>query len=206
VETVAMIQGTKEVEQPIGGNSVWLLGFNEPDVPGFARQTPAEAAKNWHRVEELHPDRLLVSPAPGSWEVYDARHWLQDFRSAYIAAYGRPPRLDALAVHTYFSYAQDAINRVNEAIELAKEWGARGVWVTEFGMPWGEATPTEQDLAELRGFLAFLDGNNKVLRYSWFPSHVDIANRPPWYPADWRDMSLVDAAGNLTELGKVYAR
>jgi hypothetical protein len=186
-----------------GGNSHWLLGFNEPDAPGWARQTPQQGAVNWRQIEQWYPDRLLVSASPGAWDVFDGHNWLRDFRNAYNTAYGQMPRIDALGVHVYFLTATDAINRVEEAIRMSDAWGAQGVWVTEFGMPWGTCGSNSRELSEERKFLDYLNSNPKVLRYSWFGSHVNLVPRPDWYPSDWCDLSLIDN-GALTPLANVY--
>jgi hypothetical protein len=205
VESVPMIQSAtnSQLVSNAGGNSQWLLGFNEPDLSGWARQTPQQGAVNWKQIEQWYPNRLLVSPSPGAWAVYDGQNWLRDFRTAYNATYGRMPRIDALGVHVYFTLATDAINRVEEAIRMSDAWGAQGVWVTEFGMPWGSCGSNSSELTEERKFLDYLNGNPKVLRYSWFGSHVNLVPRPDWYPSDWCDMSLIDN-GALTPLANVY--
>ena len=77
----------------VGGNSPYILGFNEPDLSSQANLTPQRAAVLWRRIEQAYPHRLLVSPAVSCGDLY----WLVRFRSAYRELYGTWPRFDVLA-------------------------------------------------------------------------------------------------------------
>lgn len=199
VESVPMIQSGAQISNTIAGNSEWILGFNEPEMPGWAHQTADEGAQNWRLIEQRYPDKLLISPSVISAGSYDALNWLHDFRAAYRAHYGENPRLDALGVHIYFEYAANAEPVISQAIALAAEWGAQGIVISEMGMARGDPTGSEEQT-----FMDWLQ-TQPVLRYSWFGSSIDVENgiKQGWYGSDWKDMSLVKG-GALTDFGKVY--
>lgn len=202
VESVPMIQSGAQISNTIASNSDWLMGFNEPDmncVACWAYQTPEQAAVNWRLIEERYPDKKLVAPSPISGTHYDLLGWLARFYAAYIALYGSPPRLDALAVHIYFVQASDAEVMVQEALNQAIAWDVPQVWVTEWGMALGDPDGMQEAT-----FLDWLQTSG-VARYSWFGSSIDIENgiKQGWYSKDWADMSLVKG-GALTDFGKVY--
>lgn len=203
IESVPMIQAASGVSLTVTGNSRWIMGFNEPDIAGWAQQSPEEAATNWRILEDAHADKLLVSPVPMSGATYDPANWLHLWRAAYIAQYGRPPRIDALAVHVYFEIAVNAEVAVKEAEDLASAWGVGEVWVTEFGLARGD--PGGQEVA----FLDWLQTEPMITRYSWYSSRINVAQgiAQGWYGSDWADMSLVDwATRMLTGFGEVYVR
>lgn len=202
-ESVPMIQAASSVSLTVGGSSRWILGFNEPDMPGWAHQSPEEAAVNWRILEETHADKLLVAPAPMSGATYDPANWLHLWRAAYIAKYNTDPRINALAVHVYFIEAANAEAPVREAEELASAWGASEVWVTEWGLARGD--PGGQEAA----FLDWLQARPKVTRYAWFGSRINVqlGISQGWYGTDWADMSLVDWNTRLlTGFGEEYVR
>ena len=128
IDNVPMIWGAGNVNATITGSSQWLMGFNEPDQPDQSNIPAATAAVAWHQIEQKYPERKLVAPAPSHLHL----NWLVDFRNAYITQYGKPPRLDALAMHCYLATAAECIQLGQSYKSMAQAWGVKEVWVTEF--------------------------------------------------------------------------
>jgi hypothetical protein len=63
VENVPMLWSSVK---DVGGNSQWIMGFNEPDLKGQANIAAARAAQMWQQIESKFPDRKLLSPRPHS--------------------------------------------------------------------------------------------------------------------------------------------
>ena len=204
VESVPMIRDASQMQDHVGGNSEWILGFNEPDgVEPYGSGIQADdAAALWQQIEAWFPSKRLVAPSPSSAAVWDSANWVHDFRASFLSANGRNPRLDALNVHIYFDCAAMGIGAVSGAIEHAQEWGIPEVWVTEMGMPW--TPPTTETLAQMRQFMNWLNMEPMVTRYAWFATYIPAG--AVWYPAHWQNLSLVTEAGQLTAWGKEYVR
>ena len=84
IESVPMIGNADRVAYDLGGNSVWILGFNEPDLAVQSNITPEYAAQLWRQIETRYPQRKLVSPAVSDPDS----GWLLRFRLAYYTEYG----------------------------------------------------------------------------------------------------------------------
>lgn len=201
VETVPMIRDLSMVEWQIGGNSAWVLGFNEPDLcPWQACLTPEAAVWPTVRIEERFPDRKLVAPAPSSQHV----EWLPQFREAFHRATGRHPRWDALAAHCYLWTADRCIELVKLFVGWCELWGVPELWVTEFAFVPAWAADPE---AEARKFTAYLESEPRVTRYAPFLSHGGGCD--PFWP-DCRpeaDPSLLEAdLMTPTVMGGWYAQ
>ena len=180
----------------LGGDSHYVMGFNEPDQPGQAGIPPGEAVSLWVRIEEQFPDKLLVSPAPS--HVHPG--WLAEFYTAYVASEEHPPRLDALAVHCYFADSASGCRAiVEQVIGYAKEWEVPGgVWVTEFAPIVRIESP---DPDEARRFIQWLEDNPDVARYAWFPTRLDGSEYWNPNPDDW---ALLVKGDQITEWGELY--
>lgn len=213
IDNVPMMWGASQVESEIS-ESTWLLGFNEPERPEQANLTPQAAAIAWHRIEERFPDRRLVSPATmgGLGQQDIALKWMRDWRTAYIAEYGIPPRVDAIAFHVY-GWGADSFIEISERYKaLATEWDVENLWLTEFAMLagagkapcWGNSFETQ--LPEAQRFINYLDSDPMIARYAWFASRIDI---DAWYAIQPNQCNspLIDfATGELTGWGKWYSR
>lgn len=204
-----MIWGESFVEYPVA-DSEWLLGFNEPEMANQANLTPEQAATLWRRIETLHPDKKLVSPA--TLTGLHTTDWLQRFYQSYLNQYGEPPRLDALAIHWYGWDAQNAIDSMNAIIEQARAWNISQVWLTEFAflassdtdLCWGHSQ--SQESAEAQRFLNWLDNEPMITRYAWFAPKIDPtawwALQPPQCNSPLFDYD----SDNLTLYGKLYQK
>jgi len=206
-EDVPMVWGVPQMEllrrgRQIGGDSSWLMGFNEPDLSDQARMTPEEAAAAWHWLEAQYPGKLLISPAPSHLHP----EWLPQFRAAYVVAYGRPPRLDALAMHCYYPTAEECITLAQRFVGWADEWDVTGgVWVTEFAFPACYCGGQVAGLREAQEFIAWMDLEPAIARYAWFSSRQQ-GNE--WWSFRWAECRtpLFDfETGALTVWGQMYS-
>lgn len=197
IETVPMIRDADDLTvAQLGGNSPWLMGFNEQDLTGQADLSPSEAAVLWRQIEQRWPDRKLVAPAPSHLHP----EWLVQWWFAYEGQYGQTPRVDAIAMHCYLS-AENCIALAEQYEGLAAIWGIREGWVTEFA--YTEIVPNwEQQIAQ---FVTYLEQSDFWTRYAPFVSHETCDNEF-WNCAAAGDPSLFDAFGQLTDIGRSYQR
>lgn len=116
---------------PLGGNSDWVLGINEPELAGQANRTPEQGAVIQRQMEICYPDRLIASPATTT-----DPDWLGEMYDAYVSLYGQAPRFDALAVHCYAHNGVDVMTRCRYMLDrmdaYADEWGIDKIMVTEY--------------------------------------------------------------------------
>jgi putative glycosyl hydrolase len=166
-----MIWGKDNVGATLGGNSNWIMGFNEPDSPSQSNLSPTEAAILWRQIEQTYPNRKLLSPATCGSPA--GLNWLVDFRNAYFATYQTYPRLDGLAVHCYKWSAQDCITFVQSIIDQATAWGVPEVWVTEFSFATTYPSSQTGALQEQQTFINWMVAQPKITRYSWFASKIE---------------------------------
>ncbi len=180
MENVPMIRDADQLakisQTGLGGNSRWIMGFNEPDLCDQACLTPDQAVPLWAQIEEKFPNQKLVAPVPSQFDP----EWLLRFRSAFIAQYGRAPRFDALAAHCYFWLASDCITVLtNQYKRWASEWGVPEVWLTEFGF-WTSDTRTLRDTSrEVTALVNWMKADPLVTRYAWFTARSMITE--PWF-------------------------
>lgn len=176
----------------------YLLLMNEPNLTDQANLTPTAAAAAWPRYESIaaHTGVKLVGPTItwGTMPGYqDPVVWLDAFYTAYRAANGnRDPQIDYLAFHWYDYGLGGQLDR------LAKY--GKPFWVTEFANWHANADGAQIDTldkqkAQMREMVATCEQRTDVFRYAWFTGR--------WRP-DPHYTSLLDADGELTELGKYY--
>jgi hypothetical protein len=201
IESVPTIWNASTIGQPLGGNSQWLLGFNEPDGGEQANMAPEAAARAWRKLEAAYPDRKLASP-----QIVHPGTWLEDWRAAYIAEYGQPPRLDALAIHTYWGKTAAAYSaQVQSYVDLAKQWGISEVWVTEWALAHQLDRTLQETTAEMRKYLAYLDAEPMVTRYAPWTNRVECMGDAYGFRYDGPfDTPLFNFDGSISELGKAY--
>ena len=198
IENIPMIYGASDMNATLGGNSQWVMGFNEPDSTSQANLTPAQAASLWYQIEKKYPDRKLLAPAPSGADA----NWVVDFRNAYISAYGIPPRLDGLAAHCYAWYASQCIPFVQQFESWASSWGVAEVWVTEFSFATTSPSSPSQSVQQAQTFISWMEGQPQVTRFAWFASKIQ--GTESWLPPSF-DTPLVDwVTGQLTSFGNMY--
>ena len=200
VEAVPMIWG-RDVPTTVGGNSMYLLGMNEPDMDGQSNLTPQEGAQIWRKIELAFPGKLLISPVPS----HEDPEWLVRFRDAYRAMYGRWPRLDGLALHCYIPEQGGCIALGQKYVGWARAWGANEIWVTEFAyLPmWAQNAE-----AQAREFVAWLEAEPLVKRYAPFTAYIrgGDPNWPHTDPATNPSLFVASGSTQLTAMGRWYKR
>ena len=174
-ESVPMLWGRNQVGAMVGGNSQYLLEFNEPNFSDQSNLTQLECAQLIWQIENdpQYAGYKLVSPAIG-----DGRYeWLIGLRNTFIDLYGRPPRWDVIAFHYYVlndSWFKIGKEKLDQYVLLAEEWGAE-LWVTEFAVvPLAPITPNythEQALTKLDEWMAYM--KPKALRYAYFTNRIN---------------------------------
>jgi hypothetical protein len=194
VESVPMLWNGDAVGLPVGGNSDWLLLFNEPDVASQANMTPREGAIATHQASQTYTKRL-VSPAVG-----DVR-WLEQWRVEYQSLYGTDPPVDAVAVHCYAWDGQSvnaAVSYCKGQVRKAFRLNLGPVWVTEWAWIGPQGRDAEQYIMRM---LRWLPKERKVQRHAYF--ELSYSGDEPW--ALWWNTSLTDwETGELTNLGEAF--
>jgi len=179
IENVPMMWDWTGINQTLVGNSNWLMGFNEPDLVWQANMTPEYAATVWRQLEQKHPEKKLLSPAPSDQHP----SWLVNFRNAYIAAHGTPPRMDGIAVHCYLWTSAQCIQLTQTYIGWAKSWGIAEVWVTEFEFPTSGVRSLDSALQESSNYIGWLESQSIVTRYAWFAPLIQ--GNESWAPQNY---------------------
>jgi hypothetical protein len=199
VESVPMIWGPAQIGLPIGGNSDWLIGFNEPDQRDQTNMTPAEGARLWAEMERLYPDRKLTSPQVVNWQA----GWLEQWYASYLEQFGRPPRMDALAIHTYFCGASDCKAQVEYYIGLARRWNVPEVWITEWTFSPGMDGTRRQALTDMREYMAWMEHEPMIGRYAVWTIRTECTG---YAPDSYFDTPMFAQNGMITPMGEMYAQ
>lgn len=198
MDNVPMIWSAAEMNTTLGGNSQWVMGFNEPDLSWQSNLSPAQAAQLWRQVEQKYPTRKLLSPGPSGANP----NWLLDFRNAYIAAYNTPPRLDGLQTHCYAWYTSQCTDLMQIYLGYANSWGVPEIWVTEFSFATTSPSSPTRAPQEMQNFITWMQGNPKFTRYAWYASKIQ-GNE--WWSMPAFHTPLVDwNTGQPTSFGSAY--
>lgn len=202
-ESVPMIWGAGDIGKPLGGNSNWLMGFNEPSEKYQANLTPYQGAIYWVDVEQIYADYKLTTPCEISLD------WLTDWYKEFEGLTGSVPRVDSVCVHCYGYW--DSVSGIRKctyfldsAIRWGKERGIDRVWLAEFAFfpCWPEGDQGTIDF--MRGMLNYLDRSLEITRYAWF--QVYYRGDEPWAFGEGCNTSLVNfKTGHLTAFGMVYS-
>jgi hypothetical protein len=187
----------------LGGNSNWILGFNEPDSSSQANMTPQQAADVWRQIEQKYPNKKLAAPAPSGANP----DWIVSFRTAYITTYGTAPRLDALTVHCYSWYANlnptyGCIPHTLKFEAWATQWGVPEVWVTEFSFATTAPSSPSQSIAETTTFINWMQSQSQVKRYALFTTLARQSD--PFVPGGFLTPLVDPNTKQLTSYGSMY--
>jgi len=151
---------------PVAEKYPIILGFNEPNHSDQSDISPETAAAAWIEIQEMYPDRLLVSPAPAGGNT----NWFDPF---FQACEELGCRIDYLATHDYEGKANHVMNR----LEMLYNRYGKKIWLTEF------AKCCTRDLKEVEDFakeiIPRLEEAEYVFRYSWFITRYN-ARRNHW--------------------------
>lgn len=149
----------------------YLLVLNEPNLTDQANQTPAQAALEWLKYEQviselaaLQRTVYLVGPAMnwGTMTGYaDPIVWLDDFYAAYKSANaGREPKIDYLAFHWY-DYGLEA------QLDRLKKYGKK-IWITEMANWNAQIDSYQKQIQQMQDMVAICESRDDVFRYAWF--------------------------------------
>lgn len=201
VEVVPMLWGAGYVGESLGGNSEWLMGFNEPDLEYQANISPTKAARLWKEIELLYP-RKLVSPSVLSIS------WLTSWYNEYLRIYGTSPRIDAVGIHCYAAlnpshsiYQCKELSR--EAMQWATDRNISEVWVTEYAYLPCLKGGVQGSIDFMVAMREYFDSEPMITRDAWF--QLSYKGDEPWAWGPSCNTSLVDFySGELTVLGEAY--
>ncbi len=219
-ESVPMIWSANNVEAILGGNSAWVMTFNEPDLSGQANMTVTQVAQSWHRIEERFPNRKLLAPVYSqmaySTPYPSTTHPLVALRQEFYRLYGRYPRFDGLAVHCYMGLATQCEGFIKaNFLDRLTEFGASEVWVTEFAFLAYTHGSESASWAQGSELIDWFKTQPKITHYAWFASRIRCyndeanceawANGPPNYPGNTTNSPLFNwADGTPTDYGRGY--
>jgi hypothetical protein len=189
------------VKGKLGGNSVWLMGPNEPNVDWQANSTPQEVAAWWPTFEAT--DRCLTSPQMSDGE--SGKEWIIAFYQAYTASHaGRPPKMDALAFHCYQS-VEGCIQLARDYMAMAEAWDIKEVWVSEFSFFRSPDTSIRQAVTDAERFITWMEAEPMITRYAWYSSRVECCLNGKTCSYDPEvDAPLFNWNGTPSSFGKMY--
>lgn len=175
VEFVPMLWGQNTITQFVsgiaglltGGNVKYMMGFNEPDVSNQASMAATQAINLFKQLLTPHASRVsLVSPAvTNSQQQGQGLSWLNEFLGGCSDC-----GVSVLAVHWYGSSAQDFMQFVQQAVNLANQHGMREVWITEFALSQDcqNQGSNQQSADFINQVRPWLDQQSMVTRYAYF--------------------------------------
>ena len=176
----------------------YLLVLNEPNLTDQANLSPADAAAQWPRFEDVARQTgvKIVGPAItwGTMANYaDPVVWMDAFIAAYRAANGgRDPQIDAIAFHWYDYGLGGQLDRL-------KKYG-KPFWVTEManwhnGDGSAQIDTAAKQKAQMADMVQTCESRTDVVRYAWFTGR---------WTNDVHFTSLLGNSGVLTEVGQHY--
>ena len=178
----------------------YLLVLNEPNLTDQANQTPAQAALDWIKYEQVISDLAtqqrtiyLVGPAM-NWgtmtNYWDPVVWLDAFYSAYKSANGgREPKIDYLAFHWYDYGIESQLDRL-------KKYG-KEIWITEMANWNVQINSYEKQAEQMRQMVSICESRDDVFRYAWFIGRGS-------YPDNRYTYLFNPSPGQLNDLGNLY--
>lgn len=178
----------------------YLLVMNEPNLTNQANRTPAQAAQDWLKYEQVVTELALqqrtvylVGPAMnwGTMSGYsDPVVWIDAFAAAYKSANGwREPKVDYLAFHWYDYGLEEQLDRL-------KKYGKK-IWITEMANWNPQINSYAKQMEQMRQMVALCESRDDVFRYAWFIGRGNLPGNKFTYLFD-------SAPGKLNELGKLY--
>ncbi|KDQ10749.1 glycoside hydrolase family 128 protein [Botryobasidium botryosum FD-172 SS1] len=160
-----------------------VLGFNEPDYVDQSNIKAADAAALWKQYIQPLGNSGVRLGAPAVTNAPYGVVWLRDFFKACNGC-----KVDFIPIHWY---GEGIGNFYDYIWSIYGEFG-RPVWITEFAS-------TSSNDATVADFMTqtirYLDTLDWVERYSWFGMFRQESNS---------HYSMLDTAGNLNQLGKIY--
>jgi hypothetical protein len=178
----------------------YLLVLNEPNLTDQANQTPAQAASEWIKYEQVIDELAaqqrtiyLVGPAM-TWgtmtDYWDPVVWLDAFYAAYKSANeGREPQIDYLAFHWYDYGLESQLDRL-------KKYGKQ-IWITEMANWNAQIDSYAKQAEQMQQMVAICESRDDVFRYAWFIGRGT-------YPDNRYTYLFNPNPGQLNALGNLY--
>lgn len=178
----------------------YLLVMNEPNLTDQANRTPAQAAADWLKYEQVASDLAaqgrivyLVGPAMnwGTMTGYaDPVVWLDKFYEEFANANsGRLPKIDYLAFHWYDYGLASQLDRL-------KKYGKQ-IWITEMANWNAQINSYAKQKVQMAEMVNICETRTDVFRYAWFYGRGSQPDSKYTYV-------LAPTEGQLTELGAYY--
>ena len=150
------------------------------------------------------PNHINPATSDGHWDGYlPGRFWVDDFRSAYRAAYGTEPPVDIWAIDLYpidwqhlpntnAQLITDQLTAMRQYLNSIPEQSGKPIWITELSFHWGYTSFTissdgkfcpsgsyqeTQVLAWMKTVYDWLEANAssmKIEKWFQFKSYADI--------------------------------
>ena len=183
-----------------------VLFYNEPNDAQQAGVVLSayDVARHLHAVHEQRPDLRIVGPALfTSWDACDwyDHHLLEAYHEMY--GVGSWP-CAAIAVHSIQGTVAWHADRIAWVVSIYDQHGYDHlpVWVTEYmGGPWWDY---ESQATIAAGVWEWMLTQPRIERACWFPARWAESWTDPG-GVGWMDQRLLDDAGELTDVGAVYA-
>lgn len=171
-----------------------LLGFNEPDHRDQSNIPVETALAAWPKFEGIAGE--LISPAAAA----PLGPWMRSFMSGVAK---QKLRVDSIAVH---AYPQPSPKAFLEMLNRVHDTYGRPLWITEFAVADWQAkngAANRFSVSQVADFMqevcTAMEKTPWVKGYAWFPFAGKASNA-------LRTSVLFDENGELTELGRLYAR
>jgi len=196
-----------DIDDPVADKYHTILGFNEPNRGKYytpqvlgADLDPEVAAAAWVEIQELYPDKILVSPAPAGGNT----NWFDKF---FEFCEVLNCRIDYLATHDY----QGEVDKVMDKLKMLHNRYGKKIWLTEFAKC---CTRDKTEVEEfVKAIIPRLEAAKYVYRYSWFITRY-THNYPPtwntteageseWY-LDKVNALMKEGSSELTSVGVLY--
>ncbi len=199
VEKLTADLATRVAPHIASGRVVRLLGPNEPDREKHGDLTPEQTLAIWPAMEALGVP--LCSPSPANTEGVGkvGAHWMPEFMAGVEA---RGLRVDYLGTHAYTGPSPEGFKK--RLLRIYEKYGNRPLLITEFGVTdWATLDGVSvnrysqaQVLAFMKDVLPWMERQDWIAGYAWFPFKVESAHGT--------SSALFDAEGNLNALGRYY--
>jgi hypothetical protein len=226
--------------------TAWYLG-GEANVPTQGNTSGADYARYFHdaaaTIRAVDPSARILSASVlnfvdtcrGCAGYTPGRDWVEEFRAAYLTAYGEEPPVDVWALDSYLldwerlpmidsAFLPQQVTAFRQYLDAIPGQAGKPIWLTEFGVIWAyedldwveqedgrfgiaPAGAFRQDLLEawLHETLAWLEAEGTRLGVERW--FLFASSRPPDEP--WYHGIELLARGpdgwQLTSLGAIYA-
>ncbi|KAF5392853.1 hypothetical protein D9757_000956 [Collybiopsis confluens] len=166
--------------------ATYVLGFNEPERPDQANMPVATAVQLFKQyITPLRSQGIKVG-APAVSSAPEGQAWIKAFAQQCTGCF------DFIPLHWYGTGSSNFLAYL-DTMHKDPALATYHFWVTEFG------DTTMNNAATVKTFLTDtvkgMDGLSYVDRYAWF----DYSTSTPGLQTN-----LLDASGNLNDLGKTY--